>query len=92
MALTPAGVMEFIKAGHAVFGSLLPEMAVDFQMQNIKSGGKILPKIEDVYKKAEMIIKVKEPIAKEYKLIKKRPAFVYLLSLCFLWAIDQGHD
>ena len=36
-----------------------------------KAGAKILPKIEDVYKKAQMIIKVKEPIAKEYKLIQK---------------------
>ena len=31
----------------------------------------MLPTIEDVYARAEMIIKVKEPIAPEYKLIRK---------------------
>ena len=31
----------------------------------------MLPAIEDVYAIAEMIVKVKEPIASEYKLIKK---------------------
>ena len=34
-------------------------------------GAELLPTIEDVYGKAEMIIKVKEPIEPEYKLIKE---------------------
>ena len=34
-------------------------------------GAKILPTIEEVYAIADMIIKVKEPIAPEYKLIRK---------------------
>lgn len=36
----------------------------------VAAGANILPAIEDVYGIAEMIIKVKEPIAKEYDLIK----------------------
>ncbi|MFN8321005.1 MAG: alanine dehydrogenase [Saprospiraceae bacterium] len=72
VALTPAGVMEFIKAGHAVFVQSTAGDGSGFSdAEYKKAGAKILPKIEDVYKKAEMIIKVKEPIAKEYKLIKK---------------------
>jgi alanine dehydrogenase len=37
----------------------------------IQAGAEILPTIEDVYSKAEMIIKVKEPIEQEYNLIKE---------------------
>ena len=36
----------------------------------IAVGAQILPAIEDVYAIADMIVKVKEPIAPEYKLIK----------------------
>jgi alanine dehydrogenase len=72
VALTPAGVMEFIKAGHSVFvQSTAGEGSGFSDAEYKKAGAKILPKIEDVYKKAQMIIKVKEPIAKEYKLIQK---------------------
>ncbi len=39
--------------------------------QYTKVGAQILPDIESVYREAEMIIKVKEPIKQEYKLIKK---------------------
>jgi alanine dehydrogenase len=35
------------------------------------AGAKILPTIEEVYAVAEMIVKVKEPIASEYKLVRK---------------------
>ena len=31
----------------------------------VKAGAKILPTIEDVYREAEMIVKVKEPIEPE---------------------------
>ena len=71
VALTPAGVMEFISRGHQVYvqtnageGSGFPNDEYE------KAGARILPTIEDVYAIAEMIIKVKEPIEKEYNLIK----------------------
>ena len=35
------------------------------------AGAKILPTIEDVYAAAEMIVKVKEPVASEYGLVRK---------------------
>ncbi|MBK8698889.1 MAG: alanine dehydrogenase [Saprospiraceae bacterium] len=72
VALTPAGVMEFIKHGHTVFVQSTAGEGSGFEdIEYKRAGAKILPKIEDVYAKAEMIIKVKEPIAKEYKLIRK---------------------
>lgn len=36
-----------------------------------RQGARILPAIEDVYGIAEMIVKVKEPIASEYPLVRK---------------------
>jgi alanine dehydrogenase len=72
VALTPAGVQEFSKRGHNVyvqhnagFESGLPDEEYEY------AGAKILPTIEEVYAIAEMIIKVKEPIAPEFPLIKK---------------------
>lgn len=37
----------------------------------IAVGAKTLPTIEDTYAAADMIVKVKEPITPEYKLIKR---------------------
>lgn len=72
VALTPAGALELTKRGHSVFiqatageGSGFPDS------EYIDAGAKTLKTIEDVYKKAEMIIKVKEPIKEEYKLIRE---------------------
>jgi alanine dehydrogenase len=71
VALTPAGVMEFVSRGHKVYvqqtageGSGFPDT------EYIQAGATILPSIEEVYGIAEMIIKVKEPIEREYKLVK----------------------
>lgn len=72
VALTPAGVAEFKKHGHCVY---VQQGAGENSGFNDKSyeeaGAKLLPNIEAVYEIAEMIIKVKEPIASEYPLIKK---------------------
>lgn len=72
IALTPGGALELTKRGHTVyvqkdggFGSgFTNEMYTD-------AGAQILGTIEEVYAIAEMILKVKEPIEAEYKLIRK---------------------
>jgi alanine dehydrogenase len=71
VALTPAGVMEFVGRGHTVYVQSTAGEGSGFPDDEYKSAGaNILPTIEDVYAIAEMIIKVKEPIEKEYALIK----------------------
>jgi alanine dehydrogenase len=72
VALTPAGAKEMIKRGHTVYiqhtageGSGFPDSEYE------AAGAKILPTIEATYEIAEMIMKVKEPIESEYKLIKE---------------------
>ncbi len=72
VALTPAGALELSKRGHQVFvqhNAGINSGFVDEAYQ--QQGATILPTIEDVYAKAEMIIKVKEPIASEYSLVKE---------------------
>jgi alanine dehydrogenase len=72
VALTPAGVMELKKRGHEVYVQATAGMGSGFADEDYaKAGATILPTIEEVYAIAEMIIKVKEPIEQEYKLIKK---------------------
>ncbi len=72
VALTPAGALELTKRGHKVFVQSTAGEGSGFQDEEYKeSGAKILKTIEEVYKKAEMIMKVKEPIKKEYKLIRE---------------------
>jgi alanine dehydrogenase len=72
VALTPAGVAEFKKNGHLVYVQKNAGENSGFSDEAYKNAGaELLPTIEAIYNIAEMIIKVKEPVASEYPLIKK---------------------
>ena len=72
VAMTPAGVKEMTAHGHTVFVQHTAGEGSGFSDNQYEdAGAAILPTIEDVYAKAEMIIKVKEPIEPEYKLVRK---------------------
>lgn len=69
---TPAGVKELVAHGHSLYVQHTAGEGSGFaDDEYIAAGATILPTIEDVYAEADMIIKVKEPIAPEYKLIRK---------------------
>lgn len=69
---TPAGVKELVAHGHKVYVQHTAGEGSGFQDEEyVNAGAEILPAIEDVYSRSEMIIKVKEPIEVEYNLIKK---------------------
>ena len=72
VALTPAGALELTKRGHKVYVQHSAGFHSGFEDAEYEAqGATILQTIEEVYAIAEMIIKVKEPIAEEYPLIKK---------------------
>ena len=72
VALTPAGATEMVKRGHTVYVQATAGLGSGFTDEDYKAAGAtMLPTIEEVYAIAEMIVKVKEPIESEYKLIKK---------------------
>ena len=72
VALTPAGVFELTKHGHNVYVQTKAGINSGFNDEDYrKAGADMLPSIEAVYEKSEMIVKVKEPIAEEYELAKE---------------------
>nr|WP_320997881.1 alanine dehydrogenase [Bacteroides intestinalis] len=72
VGMTPAGVDELVKRGHTVYVQASAGTNSGFPDEEYTAvGAKMLPTIEATYAAAEMIVKVKEPIAPEYKLIKK---------------------
>jgi alanine dehydrogenase len=71
VGVTPAGVMELTRRGHTVYVQSTAGIGSGFaDTEYTDAGAQILPDIKSVYDKAEMIIKVKEPIEEEYGLIK----------------------
>jgi alanine dehydrogenase len=67
VAITPAGVHEFVRQGHEVYveagagdGSSIPDE------EYRGAGGRILPGPDEVWAEGELVLKVKEPIAEEY--------------------------
>jgi alanine dehydrogenase len=72
VAVTPAGAQELVKRGHEVYVQSTAGNGSGFSDQEYESAGaKMTSSIEETYRIAEMIIKVKEPIEPEYSLIKK---------------------
>ena len=71
VGITPAGVAELVKHGHTVYVQQTAGANSGFADEDyVNAGARMLPTIEEVYAAAEMIVKVKEPIAPEYKLIR----------------------
>lgn len=87
VGMTPAGVAELVKRGHTVYVQQTAGNNSGFADEDyVNVGAKLLPTLEEVYAAAEMIVKVKEPIAPEYKLIRRgQVVFTY-----FHFAADRA--
>ena len=84
VGMTPAGVAELCRHGHVVSVQHTAGEGSGFSDEDyVKAGASILPTIEAVYEEAEMIVKVKEPIEPEYKLVRKgQLVFTYFHFAC----------
>jgi len=72
VALTPSGVTALSQHGHEVYVQSTAGEGTGFSDEQYASAGaKILSTIEEVYAIGDMIVKVKEPIEPEYKLVRK---------------------
>ena len=80
VAITPEGVSEFVAAGHSVINE--DGAGVGSSLTNedfIAAGAKIVADADAVWSSAELILKVKEPIAVEYpKMRREQTIFTYL--------------
>ena len=80
VALTPEGARELVRAGHQVViqegageGSSLPQERYE------RAGAGFVPGAEEIWAKADLILKVKEPVPQEYELMREgQVLFTYL--------------
>ena len=73
MSLTPAGAYELSQQGIEVLIQSSAGVESEFSDEKYtEAGAQVLPGIEQVYEKADMIVKVKEPLPEEYDLIQAR--------------------
>jgi alanine dehydrogenase len=80
VALTPVGTHELTEHGHEVLvekdagaGSLIPDE------EYVAAGARIVERADDVWGGAEMVLKVKEPVAEEYaRMGEGQTLFTYL--------------
>lgn len=80
VGLTEAGVQQLVADGHEVYVQKDAGLGSGISNETyLQAGAKLLDSIADVYAKAQMIIKVKEPLPAEYELLKEgQILFTYL--------------
>ncbi|KAA0835300.1 MULTISPECIES: alanine dehydrogenase [Bacillus] len=72
VAITPAGVVALKKSGHQVLIEQGAGLGSGFEDADYKAAGAdILVEAKDVWAKADMVMKVKEPISSEYGYFRK---------------------
>lgn len=71
VALTPAGTQELVKRGHTVYLQTSAGEGSGFSDEEYSgAGAQLLEDAAGIFSRAEMIIKVKEPVEAEYALIR----------------------
>lgn len=80
VAATPAGVMSFVAAGHTVYVEKDAGLGSGFtDPEYERAGAEIIGGADDIYAAADMIYKVKEPLAREYGYLREgQILFTYL--------------
>jgi len=79
VAMIPVGVESLVKAGHEVYVETQAGVGSGFADEDyVKVGAKILTKASDIFEKAQLIVKVKEPQPREIEMFKPgRVVFTY---------------
>jgi len=80
IGMTPAGVRELVSFGHQVLVQTNGGAGIGFcDADYIAAGAEIVASAEEVFARAEMIIKVKEPLPNECKMLREgQLLFTYL--------------
>ena len=80
VAITPAGVKELVSCGHEV--AIEKDAGVGSSITDdefVAAGATIIGSADDVWAEAELVLKVKEPVAEEYHRMRKdQVLFTYL--------------
>lgn len=82
VGITEAGVRQYVKEGHAVIIENNAGLGSGITNEQYEqAGATIVPTIKDVYAKADMIQKVKEPLPDEYELMRENQILYTYLHL-----------
>jgi alanine dehydrogenase len=82
VGLTEAGVRQLIKEGHSVY--VQKDAGLGSRISNedyLQAGAKLLDTAKEIYAKADMIMKVKEPLPDEYELLRENQILYTYLHL-----------
>lgn len=91
VAITPAGVVALVNAGHEVLIEMNAGLGSSFTNEAYQEAGAVI--VEDaasVWASTEMIMKVKEPISSEYKYFRKELILFTYLHLAAEPALAQA--
>ena len=91
IGLTPDSVKTLISNGHKVLIENNGGFEAGFENeQYIKSGAQIVEKAEDIFNDADIIVKVKEPLSNEIKMIKENQIVFTYLHLAAAKELTEG--
>ncbi len=91
IGLTPESVNVLSSNGHQILVESNGGYEAGFDnAQYIKAGAKIVNKAEDIFNEAEIIVKVKEPLSTEVKMIKENQIVFTYLHLAAAKELTEG--
>ena len=91
IGLTPESVKTLVSNGHEVLVEKNGGFEAGFENDHYKSAGaKILDNAEDIFNDAEIIVKVKEPLSNEVKMIKENQIVFTYLHLAAAKELTKG--
>ncbi|MBM7656151.1 alanine dehydrogenase [Neobacillus cucumis] len=91
VALTPAGVVSLVKAGHTLLVEKDAGIGSGFTNEDyLKAGAEIIEDASNVWLQSEMIMKVKEPLASEYQYFRQGLILFTYLHLAAEPALAQA--
>ncbi len=91
IGLTPDSVKSLTSNGHEVLVENNGGFEAGFENEQYKSAGaKIVQKAEDIFNDAEIIVKVKEPLSNEVKMIRENQIVFTYLHLAAAKELTQG--
>lgn len=91
VGLTPSNVSEYVCRGHQVLIEKDAGLGSSFDNDEYsKAGAEILDTAKAVWSRAEMIIKVKEPLEQEYQFLRENQILYTYLHLAADWALTEA--
>ena len=91
IGLTPESVKVLISKGHEVLVENNGGYEAGFENEQYKkSGAKIVNKVEDIFNDSDIIVKVKEPLTNEIKMIREKQIIFTYLHLAASKQLTEG--